>query len=97
MIPVTQKPVPDVRTDVARPKTGETPLAPLRVPKEDWSDLHELLGRERAHAVQQLIRWYLRRPGAKLPARPAVERVAEVVSERKRKAPDTEAPEAGRG
>ena len=83
MIPVTQKPPADVRTTVARPKTGETPLAPLRVPAADWSDLHELHGRDRAHIVQQLIRWYLRRPGAKLPERPSVERIAEVVGERK--------------
>jgi hypothetical protein len=79
MIRVIQKPARDVRTAVARPKTGETPLAPLRVPAEDWTDLHELHGRERAHVVQQLIRWYLRRPGAKLPERPPVDRIAEVV------------------
>lgn len=82
MIPVTQKPDPIARTNVARPKTGETPLAPLRVPAADWSDLHELHDRERAHVVQQLIRWYLRRPGAKLPARPTPEQIAEIVSKR---------------
>jgi hypothetical protein len=85
MIPVTQKPDPIARTKVARPKTGETPLAPLRVPAADWSDLHELHDRERAHIVQQLIRWYLRRPGAKLPERPSPERIAEIVRERESK------------
>ena len=86
MIPVTQKPVPDVRTDVARPATGITPVRTLRIPDPDWPDLHELTGRELATVVHQFVRWYLRRPGAELPERPTAERVAEVVSEREARA-----------
>jgi hypothetical protein len=82
MIPVTQKPPADVRTTVARPKTGITPVRTLRVPDPDWPDLHAIAGRELASVIHQFVRWYLRRPGAKLPARPSAERVAEVVRER---------------
>jgi len=82
MIPVTQKLPADVRTTVARPKTGETPVRTLRVPDPDWPDLHAVTGRELASVIHQFVRWYLRRPGAKLPERPSAERVAEVVRER---------------
>lgn len=83
MIRVTQKPARDVRTTVARPRTGITPVRTLRVPDPDWSDAHELAGRELAGVVHQFLRWYLRRPGAKLPARPTPERIAEAASDRK--------------
>ncbi len=75
MIPVTQKPNADTRSTVARPRTGITPVRTLRVPDPDWSDFHQLTGRELAGVIHQFIRWYLRRPGAKLPTRP--ERKAE--------------------
>ena len=70
MLPVTQQNNPTVRTKVARPKTGQTPVRTLRVPDPDWSDFHELTGRNLASVIHQFIRWYLRRPGAKLPTRP---------------------------
>lgn len=81
MIPVTQKPA-NPRSAVARPKTGITPVRTLRVSDPDWDDLHALTGRKLPSVVVQLIRWYLRRPGAKLPERPAVDRIAEIVQER---------------
>jgi len=82
MIPVTQKPNPIARTKVARPKTGETPVRTTRVPSPDWEDFHTLAGRGLAGAVWQFVRWYLRKPGAKLPERPSPERVAKVIRER---------------
>lgn len=82
MIPVTQKPDPIARTNVARPKTGETPVRTLRVPDPDWSDFHKVTGRRLAGVVHQFVRWYLRRPGAKLPERPSLERIDEVAQER---------------
>lgn len=70
MLPVTQQNNPTVRTAVARPKTGQTPVRTLRVPDPDWSDFHKLTGRNLASVIHQFVRWYLRRPGAKLPVRP---------------------------
>lgn len=81
MLPVTQKPA-NPRSAVARPKTGETPVRTARVPSPDWEDFHALAGRSLAGAVWQFVRWYLRKPGARLPERPSTERVAEVVQER---------------
>lgn len=81
MIRVTQKPA-DPRSTVARPKTGETPVRTTRVPSPDWEDFHALAGRKLAIAVWQFVRWYLRKPGAKLPDRPSAERIAEVIQER---------------
>jgi hypothetical protein len=59
---------------VARPKTGETPSRHVRVADEDWGDLEAAagaIGSDRGKVINQFIRWYLRRPGAKLPERPA--------------------------
>lgn len=52
------------------PETHTTPKQ-IRIPDDDWNDLGTVAGkRQRARVVVQLIRWYLRRPGAKLPIRP---------------------------
>lgn len=52
------------------PETHTNPKQ-IRIPDDDWSDLEQVAGRrQRAAIVVQLIRWYLRRPGAKLPVRP---------------------------
>lgn len=52
------------------PDSHTTPKQ-IRIPDDDWSDLEHVAGkRQRAAVVVQLIRWYLRRPGAKLPDRP---------------------------
>jgi hypothetical protein len=45
----------------------------VRVSDEDWADLEAAtgtLGSDRGTVIKQFIRWYLRRPGAKLPERP---------------------------
>lgn len=81
MIPVTQKPNPIARTRVARPKTGETPVRSLRVGDPDWSDFHKVTGTRLPAVVWQFIRWYLRRPGARLPERPTAEQIAELTRE----------------
>jgi hypothetical protein len=75
MIPWTQQ---QGRT-VARPKTGETPSRHVRVADDDWGDLEAAagaLGSDRGKIINQFIRWYLRRPGAKLPERPSIARPA---------------------
>jgi hypothetical protein len=45
----------------------------VRVSNEDWTDLETAtkgLSSDRGTVIKQFIRWYLRRPGAKLPERP---------------------------
>jgi hypothetical protein len=78
----TQKPTSGTTRSVARPATGETPIQHVRIPSEDWKEINNLTGRKGAALVRQFVRWYLRRPGAKLPARPSPERTVGAVSER---------------
>ena len=45
----------------------------VRISDEDWTDLETATGElrsDRGTVIKQFIRWYLRRPGAKLPERP---------------------------
>ncbi len=45
----------------------------VRVADDDWSDLADAAaatGLDRAKVINQMIGWFLRRPGVKLPARP---------------------------
>jgi hypothetical protein len=60
-------------------KIGGVPNKPgtqhrsVRISDEDWTDLEAATGRhgsDRGTVIKQFIRWYLRRPGAKLPQRP---------------------------
>ena len=49
----------------------------VRVSDQDWADLETAAaaeGTDRAKIINQLVRWYLRRPGAKLPERPERQR-----------------------
>jgi hypothetical protein len=55
------------------PNSPRTQHRSVRVPDEDWADLltaTKRLGSDRGTVIKQLIRWYLRRPGAELPERP---------------------------
>lgn len=57
--------------------TGTTPKRSLRIPDDLWTDLTaqtEAEGLEIAAVTREFYAWWLRRPGAKLPDRPAVER-----------------------
>ena len=48
-----------------------TPHRPIRVDGALWDALGEVTGmRKRSALVRDLIRWWLRMPGAKLPPRP---------------------------
>ena len=45
----------------------------VRISDEDWGDFESAtasMGTDRAKAINQFLRWYLRRPGATLPKRP---------------------------
>ncbi|MFC9637165.1 hypothetical protein ACFTZF_01275 [Streptomyces mirabilis] len=46
------------------------PIQHVRAPDEDWADLDTASESRRPEVVRELIRWYLRRPGARLPERP---------------------------
>lgn len=62
--PATLGPVPN--------KPG-TQHRSVRVSEEDWKGFDEAAkrsGADRGTLIKQFIRWYLRRPGAKLPKRP---------------------------
>lgn len=72
----TQKPGSDTSKPMARPATGETPIQHVRIPKDEWDEFKEVAGRRNASLVRQFIRWYLRKPGAKLPERPAASRTS---------------------
>jgi len=56
------------------PNQPRTQHRSVRISDEDWTDLEAAtgtLGADRGTAIKQFIRWYLRRPGATLPERPA--------------------------
>jgi hypothetical protein len=55
------------------PDAPKTQHRSIRIDDDDWSDLEAVAKPQkldRAKIVNQLIRWYLRRPGARLPKRP---------------------------
>lgn len=55
------------------PNQPKTPNRAIRISDEDWTDLRasaDSSGSDRTKVINQFIRWYLRRPGAKLPERP---------------------------
>ena len=55
------------------PNQPRTQHRSVRVDDEDWTDADaaaKSMGTDRAKVINQFIRWYLRRPGAKLPERP---------------------------
>ena len=49
------------------------PIQHVRAPDDDWADLDTASGGDRPEVVRAFIRWYLRRPGARLPERPAAQ------------------------
>jgi hypothetical protein len=46
------------------------PIQHVRAPDDDWADLDAASDGRRPEVIRELIRWYLRRPGSRLPARP---------------------------
>lgn len=56
------------------PNQPKTQHRSVRIEDDDWSDAEQAtkrMGTDRAKVINQFIRWYLRRPGATLPERPA--------------------------
>lgn len=82
MIAWTQK-LGSSGSPMPRPPSGETPIQHVRIDADDWQSLGQLVGfRKRAAVIRDLLRWYLRRPGARLPERPSQEDVIEVERQR---------------
>jgi hypothetical protein len=43
----------------------------VSMPDDLWNDLGQHVGeRERSATIRELVRWWLRKPGAKMPKRP---------------------------
>lgn len=62
---------------ISRAKDTHTTNRVVRL-GEEWDDLAKVAGeRKRAGVIRALVRWYLRYPGAKLPARPPAGQDAE--------------------
>lgn len=54
------------------PNVPRTQHRSVRISDDDWQDLADRApSGDRAAIIKDLIAWYLRRPGAKLPARPS--------------------------
>lgn len=81
MIASTQKPQLEARDPVGRPATGETPIRQMRIPDDEWDGLKKVAGRSHVRVIREFIRWYLRRPGAKLPTRPSAEEIGTALEE----------------
>lgn len=60
------------------PNVPATKHRSVRITDDDWQDLADRSpGGDRAAVIKELIGWYLRRPGAKLPPRPAADATEE--------------------
>lgn len=56
------------------PNQEKTPRQTFRADPDDWEAFGAVAGhRQRGGLLRAFIRWYLRRPGAKLPKRPPAE------------------------
>jgi len=59
------------------PNQPKTPNRAVRVDGQVWEDAGQAsaaMGTDRTKLINQFLRWYLRRPGAKLPERPPEDR-----------------------
>lgn len=53
------------------PNAPKTKHRSVRIEDQDWTDLAARApDGDRSAVIKDLVRWYLRRPGAELPARP---------------------------
>lgn len=55
------------------PNAPRTKHRSVRIDDQDWKDLEQRApDGDRSAVIKELVAWYLRRPGAKLPKRPEV-------------------------
>ncbi|WP_406324505.1 hypothetical protein [Streptomyces niveus] len=60
------------------PNAPRTQHRSVRISDDDWKDLAARApGGDRAAVIKELVTWYLRRPGAKLPDRPQPDAAAD--------------------
>jgi hypothetical protein len=74
----TLKPVRTPTTLGRVPNKPRSQHRSVRFNDEDWAELDaatKAMGTDRGTVLKELARWYMRRPGAKLPARPTREMV----------------------
>jgi hypothetical protein len=61
------------------PNQPATPQRAVRIDDETWGqlgDAADATGTDRSAILRQLAQWWLRRPGVKMPERPAKEKTA---------------------
>lgn len=56
---------------------AKTPTRPIRIDLELWDEFGAVAEPDRSAVLREFMEWYVRRPGVKLPRRPAVDRSAE--------------------
>jgi hypothetical protein len=79
------------------PNKPKTQHRSMRVDTPEWSDLEigaEDIDLDRSKVINQLVKWWLRRPGVELPDRPSAERMDEIITARIL-APTVECPTCG--
>jgi hypothetical protein len=55
------------------PNAPKTPTRPIRVDDDLWEEFGEATAEQdtnRSEALREFIRWYVRKPGARMPERP---------------------------
>ncbi len=70
---MTEVSTPRYRSGMS-PNSPKTPVRPIRVEGGLWDEFGQATtagGTDRSAALRAFMAWYARRPGAKLPARPA--------------------------
>lgn len=71
---MTEVSTPRYRSGMS-PNAPKTPVRPIRVEQGLWDEFGEATAAgdtDRSAALRAFMAWYARRPGAKLPARPAL-------------------------
>lgn len=68
------------------PNKPKTQHRSVRIDDPEWEDgeaAADHFDTDRAKVINQLLKWWLRRPGAKLPERPSPELMAQIVERRR--------------
>lgn len=76
---------PEKLCHVPNQPRSTNPHRSVRFEDDEWSDGDQAtgeMGTSRGRVLNELYRWYLRRPGAKLPERPSPELMAKIVRDR---------------
>lgn len=83
--PLNSARTPEKLRHVPNQPRPTNPHRSVRFEDIDWADgdaATKEMGTSRGAILNQFLRWYLRRPGAKLPQRPTAEQIDEIVKSR---------------